>query len=171
MNKLILIAIILFAAFSRLIPHPPNFTPIIAMGLFASAYIKDKRIALLIPLLAMLLADTFLGFYGIIYWVYGSLIIISCIGILLKNRTNLMNCTTAALGSSLIFFLITNFGVWFMGGFYEKSLMGFLTCYAMALPFFLNTLAGSIFYSVIMFGGYEGLKHYFPDTASDSILK
>ena len=149
MNKLILVAIIVFAAFSRLIPHPPNFTPIITMGLFAGAYLKDKRIALLIPLLAMLLADTFLGFYGMIYWVYGSLIIISCIGILLKNRTNLMNCTTAALGSSLIFFLVTNFGFW-TSGMYGYTLEGLWECYVLAIPFFGNSFVSTLLFSMLI---------------------
>ena len=171
MNKLIIPAIIIFAAFTRLIPHPPNFTPIIAIGLFGGAYLTDRRLALFIPLIAMLLADAFLGFHGTMVWVYGSLILISIMGILLKNRTTFKNCAVATLGGSLIFFLVTNFGVWIMSGFYEKSIMGLLICYSMALPFFHNTLAGSVFYSVIIFGGYEGLKYYLPDSVPDSISK
>ena len=64
MNKLIIPAIIIFAALTRLMPHPPNFTPIIAMGLFGGAYLKDKRWALMLPVVGMLLADLFLGFHG-----------------------------------------------------------------------------------------------------------
>jgi len=171
MNKLIIPAIIIFAAFTRFIPHPPNFTPIIAIGLFGGAYLEDRRLALLIPLIAMLISDVFLGFHGTMVWVYGSLIIISMMGILLKNRITFKNCIIATLGGSLLFFLSTNFGVWIMSGFYEKSIDGFLTCYYMALPFFHNTLAGSIVYSAIMFGGYEGLKNYLPDSIPDSIRK
>ena len=104
-------------------------------------------------------------------WVYGSLIIITMMGIQLQNRTTLKNCTVVTLGSSILFFLVTNFGVWIMSGFYEKSIVGLLTCYSMALPFFHNTLAGSVVYSAIMFGGYEGLKNYLPDSVPDSIRK
>ena len=171
MNKLIIPAIIIFAAFTRLIPHPPNFTPIIAIGLFGGAYLKDRRLVFLIPLIAMIIADVFLGFHGTMIWVYGSLILISIMGILLKNRTTLKNCAVATLGGSLLFFLMTNFGVWIISGFYEKSIVGLFTCYAMALPFFHNTLAGSVVYSAIMFGGYEGLKNYFPDSVPYSIRK
>ena len=171
MNKLIITTIIIFAAFTRLIPHPPNFTPIIAIGLFGGAYLKDNRLALIIPLIAMIIADVFLGFHGTMIWVYGSLIIISMMGILLKNRTSLVNCSVAALGGSLLFFVVTNFGVWFISGLYEKSIAGLITCYAMALPFFHNTLAGSVVYSAIMFGGYEVLKNYLPDSVPDSIQK
>ena len=108
MNKLIIPAIVIFAAFTRLIPHPPNFTPIIAIGLFGGAYLKDRRLAFLIPLIAMIIADAFLGFHGTMIWVYGSLILISMMGILLKNRTTLKNCAVATLGGSLLFFLVTN---------------------------------------------------------------
>ena len=171
MNKLIITAIIICAAFTRLIPHPPNFTPIIAMGLFGGAYFNGRRLVFLIPLIAMIIADAFLGFHGTMIWVYGSLILISIMGILLKNRTTLKNCAVATLGGSLLFFLVTNFGVWFISGFYEKSIVGLITCYAMALPFFHNTLAGSVVYSAIMFGGYAGLKNYLPDSVPDSIQK
>jgi len=171
MYKLIIPAIIIFAAFTRLMPHPPNFTPIIAMGLFGGAYLKDRRLVFLIPLVAMVIADAFLGFHGTMIWVYGSLILVSMMGILLTNRTSLVNCSVAALGGSLLFFLVTNFGVWLISGFYEKSIAGLITCYAMALPFFHNTLAGSVVYSAIMFGGYEVLKNYLPDSVPDSIQK
>ena len=136
MNKLIILAIIIFAAFTRLIPHPPNFTPIIAIGLFGGAYLKDRRLVFLIPIITMIIADIILGFHGTMIWVYGSLVIISMMGILLQNRTTLKNCTIATLGGSLLFFLATNFGVWIMSGFYEKSILGLFTCFAMALPFF-----------------------------------
>ena len=76
MNKLIILAIITFAAFTRLIPHPPNFSPIIAIGLFGGAYLKDPKLALIIPLLAMIIADTFLGFHDMIIWVYGLKVVI-----------------------------------------------------------------------------------------------
>ena len=119
----------------------------------------------------MIISDAFLGFHGTMVWVYGSLIIISMMGILLKNQTTIINCTVATLGSSLLFFLVTNFGVWIMSGFYEKSIVGLLTCYSMALPFFHNTLAGSVVFSAVMFGGYEVLKNYLPNSMPDSIRK
>ena len=171
MNKLIILAIIIFAAFTRLIPHPPNFSPIIAIGLFGGAYLKDSKLALIIPLIAMIFTDAFLGFHLTMVWVYGSLILISMMGILLQNRITLKNCTVATVGGSLLFFLVTNFGVWIISGFYEKSIAGLITCYSMALPFFNNTLAGAVVYSAIMFGGYVGLKNYLPDSVPDSIRK
>ena len=171
MNKLIIPAIIIFAAFTRLMPHPPNFTPIIAMGLFGGAYLKDTRWAILLPVVAMLIADFFLGFHGTMIWVYCSLIIISLMGFLLKNRITLINGALATLGGSLLFFLVTNFGVWASSIFYTKTFVGLLSCYAAGLPFFGNTLAGSIFYSSLMFFGYEQIKRYFPVAIPETIQK
>ena len=171
MNKLIIPAIIIFAALTRLMPHPPNFTPIIAMGLFGGAYLKDKRLALLLPLGAMLLADLFLGFHGTMIWVYGSLIVITSMGFLLKNGVTLKNGAIATLGGSLLFFLVTNFGVWASGSFYPKTVEGLMSCYAAGIPFFGNTLAGSVFYSSLMFFGYEQIKKYFPIAIPDTIQK
>ena len=102
-------------------------------------------------------------------WVYGSLCLISIMGIVLNNRVPFKNCAVATLSGSLLFFLVTNFGVWIISGYYEKSIEGLFTCYPMALPFFNNTLAGSVVYSTIMFGGYEVIKNYLPDSVPDSI--
>ena len=168
MNKLIIPFIILFAALSRLIPHPPNFTPIIAMGIFGGIYMKDYRQALLIPLCGMFFSDLILGYHGMIPWVYLSLILITHIGTRLKSKVNFVNCTASIIGGSLLFFLISNFGVWFIGG-YENSISGLIICYTMAIPFFHNTLAGSAVYGAIMFGGYEALKHYNQGSIPDSI--
>ena len=169
MNRLIIPAIIICAAFTRIMPHPPNFTPIIAMGLFGGAYLKDKRWALLLPVGAMLLADLFLGFHGTMIWVYGSLIIITTIGFLLKRGVTLKNGAIATIVSSLLFFLVTNFGVWASGSFYPKTVEGLISCYAAGIPFFGNTLAGSVFYSGLMFFGYEQIRKYLPIMVPDTI--
>ena len=169
MNKLIIIGILIFAALTRLIPHPPNFTPIIAMGLFGGAYLKDFRLALIIPIAAMLIADLFLGFHGTMLWVYGSLMLITGIGTILKNRTTFANYMAVTLGSALLFFLVTNFGVWIGSGFYPKSVAGLVTCYSLAIPFFGNTVAGSLFYGAVMFGGFAQLKSNLPEAEIESI--
>jgi len=171
MNKLIIPMIIVLAAVTRLIPHPPNFTPIIAIGLFGGAYIKNRSLAVFIPIGAMFLSDLLLGLHGTIYWVYGSLLLVAMMGMLLINKVNIRNCTAAALSGSFLFFLITNFGVWFSSGYYPKNIDGIITCYTLALPFLLNTLAGSIFYTTLLFGGYELLRRNIAQSAQDSIKK
>jgi hypothetical protein len=117
----------------------------------------------------MLLADLFLGFHGTMIWVYGSLIIITAMGFLLNSGVTLKNGAIATLGGSLLFFLVTNFGVWASGSFYPKTVEGLISCYAAGIPFFGNTLAGSVFYSGLMFFGYEQIRKYLPIMVPDTI--
>ena len=158
MNKFIILIIVILAAVTRFIPHPPNFTPIIAMGLFGGAYIHRRSLAVLIPICAMALSDLFLGFHGTIYFVYGSLLLVTIMGMILLNKITIKNCTVAALSSSFLFFFITNLGVWLTSSYYPKNIQGIITCYTMALPFLINTLTSTLFYSAVMFGGYELVK-------------
>src|SRR3989344_7928429 len=143
------------AVLSRLLPHMPNFTPIGAMALFGGAYL-DKRWAILLPLTAMFLSDVFIGFYSpiVMVSVYGSFVLTGLIGFWLRKRRNPRNVLFAALSSSILFFIVTNFAVWAAGS-YSRGLDGLLTSYIMALPFFRGTLFGDIFYTAVFFGGYE----------------
>ncbi|MBI2074263.1 MAG: hypothetical protein HYT83_00325 [Candidatus Levybacteria bacterium] len=148
------LSIILFAVILRLIPHPANFAPIAAMALFGGAYL-DKRYALTVPLIAMLFSDYFLGFHSVMIFVYGSFLLTGLIGLWLKNHKNAAYVFGAALFSSFLFFLITNFGVWLVGGLYPKTISGLLQAYVYAIPFFRNTIIGDLFYAGVFFGGYE----------------
>ena len=160
-NFIIAAVLILFAAFSRLIPHPMNFAPIAAIALFAAVYM-DKKYAFILPITAMLLSDIFIGFYSGIEWVYGSFALVAMIGFWLKKRIETRSGAGKAgfifgttLVSSIIFFIVTNFGVWISGMFYEMSFNGLVQCYAMAVPFFRNSLGGDLFYVTAMFGVYS----------------
>lgn len=188
---------ILLAAISRLLPHPPNFTPIAAMALFGGAYLsspnpkgRNKKnlftkiltpfsagsIAFLVPLLAMLISDSALelffgyGFHNTILYVYASFVLITFIGILIRSRAKAGNVILASLVSSLLFFLVTNFGVWAAGGF-ESGLNGLLTAYLAGIPFynngffgsfFFNTVAGDLFYCGVLFGSFYFARLKFP---------
>ena len=171
MNKIFILIIIVLAAATRLIPHPPNFTPIIAMGLFGGAYIHNRSLAVIVPIGAMFLADLFLGFHSTIYFVYGSLLLVTILGMILINKITIKNYTVAALSSSFLFFLITNLGVWLTSSYYPKNIQGILSCYTMALPFFGNTLIGTLLYSSVMFGGYELLKWIVAQSEPEPIQK
>ena len=138
----------LLAALSRLIPHPPNFTPLIAIALFSGFYAANKVLIYGLPIVIMLISDLFLGFYSISIFVYLSFLLISFFGTMSKNPGAIKIIFGVLLGS-VSFFIITNFGVWILGG-YPRNFAGLLSCYTMAIPFFNNTLAGSFFYSTIM---------------------
>ncbi|KKP51720.1 MAG: hypothetical protein UR42_C0011G0012 [Candidatus Roizmanbacteria bacterium GW2011_GWA2_33_33] len=149
--------IILLAVFARLTPHAPNFAPIGGLALFSGSHFK-KKIALLIPITAMFLSDIFLGFHKTIPFVYLSFIIIALIGGLIKTN-KWQSLLKASLVSSILFFLITNFGVWATGTMYQKNLSGLMQSYVMGLPFFRNTLLSDLFYSFSFFYGYRFLSN------------
>ena len=140
----------------RLVPHAPNFTPIAAVALFSGVYFS-KKIALTLPILAMLISDLFIGFYDfkLMVAVYGSFILCAILGFWLKKHKKWNTVAGAAFLSSAFFFVITNFAVWLFSSWYTKSFSGFIQCYIMALPFLKNTLLGDLFYTAVFFGAYE----------------
>lgn len=152
---------VLLAAASRLIPHPPNVTPIAAMALFGGAYFSNLTAAYVVPLAAMLLSDVILRFHRTMPFVYASFLLIVLIGYRLRRRTG-SAVALAALASSVLFFVVTNFGVWVTGTLYPKSLSGLATAYAAALPFFRNTIVGDLLYVAVLFGGFALLERYVP---------
>ena len=142
-RELLVLGFIILAVVVRLVPHPPNFTPITALALFGATTFKNRFVGILAPLLAMAISDLYLGFYSISIWVYSSFFLISILGIYFKEIK-----TKNILISSLVFFIVTNFGVWLAG--YPKSIEGLLLCYTMALPFFFNSIIGDLFFSYIL---------------------
>jgi hypothetical protein len=143
------------AAALRLVPHPPNFSPIDAMALFSGAYVGRRALAFAAPLAALLLSDVVLGFYPGMLFQYVSVALIVLLGSLAVSRVTVPRLVGAALASSLLFFAISNFGVWAVSGMYEHTLAGLGACYVAAIPFFQNTVAGDLFYTTLLFGGFK----------------
>jgi hypothetical protein len=168
-NRLITLSIIIVgAALSRLLPHPPNVTPIAAMALFAGAHFRDRRIAFLLPIAAMLLSDLVLGVavYGIALLkfqpvVYFCMLIATGIGRLIRNRKSVVAIGSVTLGNAVIFYLVTNLAVWAWGELYPRTWSGLITCYTVAIPFFGNTLLGDISFAALLFGGFALLERFF----------
>ena len=146
------------AAALRLLPHPPNFTPIGAMALFGGAYFGRRALAFAAPLGALLLSDMVLGFHSGMPYVYGSVALVVLIGWALAKRKTPLTIAGAAVVSSALFFLVTNFGTWATGELYPPTLAGLTACYVAAIPFFQNTLAGDLFFSALLFGGFALLE-------------
>jgi hypothetical protein len=157
-----LLSAILAAAALRLVPHPPNFSPIDAMALFSGAYLGRRWVAVAAPLAALLLSDLVLGFYHGMATVYASVALIVVIGWWLCARRTLLRIAGAALAGSVTFFAITNFGMWLFSGFYPLTGAGLAACYAAAIPFFQNTVAGDLFYAAVLFGGFALAEHFLP---------
>lgn len=173
MNKrfLILSGLILAAAISRLIPHPYNFAPIGAMSLMGAAYFSDKKFSFILPFIAMFVSDLLIN--NILYasyfqgftlftpgagWVYGAIALIVLAGIFLLKKVTLPRVIVGSLSASVIFFIVSNFGVWLSDPDYPLTISGLLLCYEMAIPFFHNTVLGDLVYCSVLFGGFEYAK-------------
>jgi len=150
-----LLTAIVLAATLRLAPHPPNFTPIGAMALFSGAYLGRRSLAFVAPLAAMVLSDAVLGFYSGVWITYLAVALIVLLGSLALSRLSVLRVAGAAIASSVLFFLVSNFGTWALGGMYEHTLAGLSACYIAAIPFFQNTIAGDLFYATLLFGGFR----------------
>jgi hypothetical protein len=170
MNKrsITLSAIIALAALSRLLPHPPNVTPIAAMALFGGVYLRDRKVAFLLPIAAMFFSDLVLGFavYGTALLksqpvVYLCMLMTVAIGRLIRDQRSILKIALATFASAVMFYLVTNFAVWASGALYPKTWNGLITCYIAAIPFFRNSIAGDFIYVAVLFGGFAALESFF----------
>jgi hypothetical protein len=159
--NIIVILLVIFGVGMRLLPHPANFAPILAIGLFAGTYL-DRKYALWLPIIIMLISDFFIGFYNpmVMLAVYGSFFLSVFLGFWIRKNKTFTNVLVGTLGGALLFFFVTNFAVWVGTSLYSKTLDGLITCYVMAVPFFRNSLAGDLVYVSILFGAYELVQYY-----------
>ncbi|MCZ2102165.1 MAG: hypothetical protein LC107_11570 [Chitinophagales bacterium] len=171
----VLATLIVLAAFSRVIPHMANFSPLGAIGLFGAAHFTKRWQAFLVPIAATWLSDLFINnviyaqyypsftwFYQGFYWQYGSYLLITLAGIFIFKKVNTKSVFTGALASSTIFFLVSNFGVWASGTMYPMNLGGLTTCFAAGIPFLKGTMLGDLFYSCVLFGTFALAQKQFP---------
>jgi hypothetical protein len=159
-KHLIIFTIMIFAAglVLRLVDHPANFSPVFALALFSGVYLP-KRWAISLPLALMFFTDTLIGFYDLrlMAVVYACFILMAGVGLLIKRRRNVLTVTAGALGSALLFFILTNLAVWALSGWYPHTWSGLLLNYALAVPFFKNTLLSSLTFTAVIFSAYEVL--------------
>ena len=147
------IGLILILALAKLIPHPPNFTPIIAVAIMSGYFFRNIYLSFAILLISMLLADVFIGFYNNMLFVYLSLFLIAFVFFKISKKINFKNLFVYGFIGSLIFFIISNFGVWALGSpgvydvAYEKNLNGLVECYILAIPFFGNTFLSTLIFA------------------------
>ena len=147
------IGLILILVFARLIPHPPNFTPIIAVAIMSGYFFRNIYLSFAILLISMLLADAFIGFYSNMLFVYLSLFLITFVFFKISKKINFKNLFIYGFVGSVIFFIISNFGVWALGSpgvydiAYEKNLNGLVECYILAIPFFGNTFLSTLIFA------------------------
>jgi len=168
-NYLVILAVlIVLGVAGRLLPHPPNFTPMAAIALFAGFIFLKRYMAVIAVVVTMLLTDYFAFGYISAEWfasksmwvVYLALLFPIVFKNFLQKKLGLLRVAGAALVSSTVFFIATNFAVWVFSPMYEKTLEGLVLCYTMAIPFFQNTVAGDLIWSGVLFGTYFLLRNY-----------
>ncbi len=164
---LLAFAVLFIGVLSRLFPHEPNFTPVLALALFGGVYLKRSQ-AVLLPLALMMVTDLFLGLHPVIMFTWGSIFLISCIGLWVRKSHSIKNVVLGSVVSAVLFFVVTNFGVWL--AYYPPTWEGFTSCYILAVPFFRSTLLSMLVYTVVFFGSYEFLVSRIRNTRLAPVL-
>jgi hypothetical protein len=151
------LALIVIGILLRVMPHTANFAPVGAIALFAGS-ILSLRVALWLPLAVMVLSDLIIGLHPLVGFTWGAFALITLVGVGLKKSSNWLRVPLGALASSLIFFVISNFGVWIEGKLYAHTWQGLTDCFVMALPFFRATLTSDLLFSALFFGLYAAFS-------------
>ena len=186
-GPLVLIGMIVIAALTRLLPHPPNFSPVEAVALFGGAYFASRALAIAVPLVAMLVSDLVLGLtLGGTYFehftspaylatwlsVYACIAISAVLGFGLRGRVNGARVLGYSIVGSVLFFVVTNFAVWATATpmtAHPACLVGLGPCYVAALPFFQWTVLGTLFYAALLFGGFALLRQRVPSLRAQTV--
>jgi len=176
---LFIFSMLLVVSIVRFFPHLANLTPLAAIALFAGVQIRNGKMAFLTPMVIWLLSDVGLeimyhlglraypGFYPYMISVYISFALIVLIGRLIRNKINPLTVISGALGGSLVFFIVSNFGVWLLEAemMYTNDWNGLVNCFVAAIPFYKNAVLGDLLYSTVLFGGFYFLERKIPTLA------
>ncbi len=154
----IALALVAFVFLARVIPHPANFAPVAAVALFAGA-ILPRRWAPIVPITAMILSDLIIGLHPLVLYTWGSFALIALASSRLLTNATVVRVGLSSMGASVLFYLVTNFGVWAQGQMYAMNVGGLIHCYVNALPFFRGTFTGDLFYSGVLFGAYAFVSY------------
>lgn len=161
--------LVLIGVLSRFLPHAPNVSPVAAIALFGAATLPNKRLALILPLALMIVTDLFFGLHDVVVFTWGSTVLISVIGLSLKKTKKTTLILAGSLAASVLFFILTNFGVW-LAGWYPRTPAGLMDCFIVGIPFFRNFLASTLVYSTVFFGIYEGVARLVRNTKYARVL-
>lgn len=147
------LALVAFGVIMRLLPHPANLAPVGAIALFGGA-VLPRKLGWWLPVAVMVLSDLIIGTYHGIAFTWLGFFLVGLYGMSLRRMNGLLRVPLGIAGSSIIFFLVSNFGVWVQGQLYAHTWSGLVQCYTMALPFFRNTFIGDALYATLLFGAY-----------------
>jgi len=161
--SLVMLAVLSRVAIPPLLGHLPNFSAMDAVALFCGAHFHRRLVAVSVTLFSVWLGDVLLSqilmghwvlFYAGFYWQYASYFLITLIGMILKNNIRPFTIFSSCAASSILFFAISNFGVWYSNSLYPLTFNGLIACYVAAIPFFKNTLLSDLLFSMVLFGSF-----------------
>jgi hypothetical protein len=166
MNKKLVITTVVLTAITviaRMLPHMPNVAPAAALALFSGVYLP-KRWSIVVPMLAMLVSDIFVGFYEwqVVIAVYLGFALTVMIGWQVAKKLHPLTAFGGALAGSALFFILTNAAVWAFTQMYPHTGAGLIDSYIMALPFFKFSLVGDLAWTTVFFTAYQVVLNYFP---------
>jgi len=162
------LSLIIIGILFRFVPHTANFTPVAAIAIFAGVYLNKKQ-ALIVPLVLMVASDMFLGMHNVAIFTWGSFVLVTLLGFWAKNHKTFLGIVSTTVASSLLFYVVTNFGVWAMG-WYPQTAKGLLDCYILGLPFLRVFSVATLVYTVIFFGAYELIASKVANTKLAKVL-
>ena len=179
-GPLVLAALIVLAALTRVLPHPPNFSPVAAIALFGGAYFANRSWALIVPLAGLFVSDLVLSsmhgglyaqwFSGAGIWlVYGCIALTTLMGFGLRGGVGGGRVLGYSLAGAVLFFTVTNFGAWLGNPMYSQDPAGLMAAYVAGIPFFQWSLAGTLFYSAVLFGGFSLLRSQLPALRTQTV--
>ena len=146
--------IITVGILSRIVVHTPNFSPVLSMAFLGGMYLKGRQ-AIWVPMVLMVVSDFVIGFYPYMFLTWGSILLISVLGLCLKERKNLATVLGGSITSALVFFIVSNFGSWL--SLYPHTMEGLRQCYILAIPFFRSTIVSTVAFSMVFYAAYEWL--------------
>ena len=153
--------LIVLGVAARLVPHPWNATPVMAIALFGGTYLS-KRWAILLPLAIVAASDFLIGWHNTVPFTWGAFALTGMLAWWIRRQPTAFRIAASALGGSMLFFVITNFGVWVAGGLYPATPAGLWQCYLAAIPFFRSTVLGDLVYTAALFGGFAAVSTSLP---------
>lgn len=162
------ISLIVIGILLRFVPHIPNATPVAAIALFGGVYLNRKQ-AIIIPLILMMVSDLFIGTHDVMFYTWGGFILIGFIGLFVKKHKNIASIAFSSAISSILFYIVTNFGVWAVG-WYPHTMKGLIDSYVLGLPFLRIFLVSTLAYTAVFFGTYELIARLVKNTKLSGIL-
>ena len=162
-NYLIVMPLVFIMIFSRFITVIPNFTPLISLILFIPLVLKDKKLAMILIIIAQLLVDFFIGFYDTMLFVYGTYILVALFAFKYMIAINFYKVLNSSVAASIVFYITTNFGVWFTMDLYPATTSGLIACYIAGIPFLKSMTLSTVIFSTTLFVLFKLVKKLRPD--------